>query len=150
VPSAPVGGATFALRLRSSFQCGRCVVISGKGAALRDVAIMGTRSAHHDPASICVACAGLPSIYISQRRSEPLDNGRSFARLRAPGCGADRCQFDLRLIVKCSEVAFLYDRVCLPSTRSTMINSTNRRVIAFSTSQGPVIARMRPTLDMAR
>jgi hypothetical protein len=108
--------ATFDLEVEVSCQCGRCVVIVGKAPAFRDRRIMGTRFR-------CTACAGSPLIYIGKRGRWGMTMAEHSRAIRSRQAAApiDAKPGTFASIVKRCEVAFLYDRGCVPSYTVDMI-----------------------------
>jgi hypothetical protein len=85
--------------------------------AFRDRRIMGTRFRCTTILPHGVACAGLPSIYIRKRgrgRWTMADHSRAI-RARQAVAPIDAKLGTFASIVKRCEVAFLYDRSCVPS-----------------------------------
>ena len=115
--------AAFDLEIEVSCRCGRRLVIDGRAPAFRDRRIMGTRFRCTTILPHGVACAGLPSIYIRKRgrdRWTMAEHSRAIrARQAAAPIAAKPGTF--ATIVKRCEVAFLYDRGCVPSYTVDMI-----------------------------
>ena len=115
--------ATFDLEVELSCRCGRRVVIDGMAPAFRDRRIMGTRFRCTTILPHGVACADLPSIYIRKRgrgRWTMADHSHAI-RTRQAVAPIDAKSGTFALIVKRCEVAFLYDRGCVPSYTVAMI-----------------------------
>jgi hypothetical protein len=115
--------AAFDLEVEVSCQCSRRVVIDGIAPAFRDRRIMGTRFRCTTILPHGVACAGLPSIYIRKRgrdRWAMADHSRAI-RSRQAAAPIDAKPGTFASIVKRCEVAFLYDRCCVPSYTIDMI-----------------------------
>jgi|HubBroStandDraft_6_1064221.scaffolds.fasta_scaffold14766_3 hypothetical protein len=115
--------AAFDLEVEVSCQCGRCVVIDGMASAFRNRRIMGTRFRCTTMLPHGVACPGLPSIYIRKRgrgRWTMADHSRAI-RARQAAAPIDAKPGTFASIVKRCEVAFLYDRGCVPSYTVAMI-----------------------------
>jgi hypothetical protein len=115
--------AAFDLEVEVSCQCRRYVVIDGKAPALRDRRIMGTRFRCTTVLPHGVACSGSPSIYIGKRGRWGMTMAEHSQAIRARQAVAP---IDARFgtfasIVKRCEVAFLYDRGCVPSYTVAMI-----------------------------
>jgi hypothetical protein len=103
--------AAFGLEVEVSCQCGRHVVIDGMAPAFRVWRIMGTRFRCTTMLPHGVACAGLPSIYIRKRgrgRWTMADHSHAI-RTRQAAAPIDAKPGTFALIVKCCEVAFLYE-----------------------------------------
>jgi hypothetical protein len=91
--------------------------------AFRDRRIMGTRFRCTTILPHGVACAGLPSIYIRKRgrgRWTMAEHSRAI-RVRQVAAPIDAKPGTFALIVKRCEVAFLYDRGCVPTYTVAMI-----------------------------
>jgi hypothetical protein len=115
--------ATFDLEVEVSCRCGRRVVIDGMAPTFRDRRIMGTRFRCTTMLPHGVACAGLPSIYIRKRgrgRWTMADHSHAI-RSRQAVAPIDAKPGTFASIVKRCEVAFLYDRGCVPSYTVDMI-----------------------------
>jgi hypothetical protein len=115
--------ATFDLEVEVSCQCGRRVVIDGMAPAFHDRRIMGTRFRCTTILPDGVACAGSPSIYIGKRGRWGMTMAEHSRAIRSRQAAAP---IDAKLgtfasIVKRCEVAFLYDRDCVPSYTVDMI-----------------------------
>ena len=115
--------ATFDLEVEVSCRCGRRVVIDGMAPAFRDRRIMGTRFRCTTILPHGVACPGFPSIYIRKRgrgRWTMADHSHAI-RARPAVTPIDAKSGTFASIVKPCEVAFLYDRGCVPSYTVAMI-----------------------------
>jgi hypothetical protein len=115
--------AAFDLEVEVSCRCGRRVVIDGKAPAFRDRRIMGTRFRCTTILPHGVACAGSPSIYIGKRGRWGMTMAEHSHALRGREAAApiDAKPGTFGSIVKRCEVAFLYDRGCVPSYTIDMI-----------------------------
>jgi hypothetical protein len=115
--------ATFDLEVEVSCRCGRRVVIDGMAPAFRDRPIMGTRFRCTTILPHGAACAGSPSIHICKRgrgRWTMADHSHAI-RTRQEAAPIDAKPGTFASIVKRCEVAFLYDRACVPSYTVAMI-----------------------------
>jgi hypothetical protein len=115
--------ATFDLEVEVSCLCGRRVVIDGMAPAFHDRRIMGTRFRCTTILPHGVACAGLASIYIRKRgrgRWTMADHSHAI-RARQEAAPIDAKLGTFASIVKRCEVAFLYDRGCVPPYTVDMI-----------------------------
>jgi hypothetical protein len=115
--------AAFDLEVEVSCRCGRRVVIDGMAPAFRDRRIMGTRFRCTTILPHGMACAGSPSIYIRKRgrgRWTMADHSHAI-RTRQAAAPIDAKPGTFASIVKRCEVAFLYDRGCVPSYTVAMI-----------------------------
>ena len=115
--------AAFDLEVEVSCRCGRRVVVDGMAPAYRDRRIMGTRFRCTTILPHGVACAGLPSIYIRKRGRgcwTMADHSRAI-RVCQAAAPIDARPGTFASIVKRCEVAFLYDRGCVPSYTVAMI-----------------------------
>jgi len=115
--------AAFDLEVEVSSQCGRYVVIDGMAPAFRDRRIMGTRFRCTTILPHGVTCAGSPSIYIGKRGRWGMTMAEHSRAIRSRQAAAP---INAKLgtfasIVKRCEVAFLYDRGCVPSYTIDMI-----------------------------
>jgi len=132
--------AAFDLEVEVFCRCGRCVVIDGMAPAFRDRRIMGARFHCTTILPHGVACGGSPSIYIRKRgrgRWTMADHSRAI-RARQVAAPIDARSGTFASIVKRCEVAFLYDRGCVPSYTVDMIEFDEPPWIASSTSRGAV------------
>jgi hypothetical protein len=130
------------------------VLIDGMAPAFRNRRIMGTRFRCTTILPHGEACAGSPAIYIGKRgcwgmtmaeHSRAIRSRQAAARIDArPGTFAS--------IVKRCEVAFLYDRGCVPSYTVDMIEFDEPPLDRFLDKPwGPVhLPRMRPDARHAR
>jgi len=115
--------AAFDLEVEVSCQCGRRVVIDGMAPAFRDRRIMGTRFRCTTILPHGVACAGSPSIYIGKRGHWAMTMAEHSRAIRSRQVAApiDAKPGTFASIVKRCELAFLYDRGCVPSYTIGMI-----------------------------
>jgi hypothetical protein len=115
--------AAFDLEVEVSCQCRRRVVIDGMAPAFRDRRIMGTRFRCTTILPHGVACAALPSIYIRKRERGRWTMADHSCAMRARQVAApiDAKPGTFASIVKRCEVAFLYDRGCVPPYTVAMI-----------------------------
>ena len=124
LPFETFGHATaFNLEVEVSCQCRRRVVIDGMAPAFRDRRIMGTRFRCTTILPHGSACTGVPSIYIRKRYRghwTMADHSRAI-RARQAAAPIEAKPGTFASIVKRYEVAFLYDRGCLPSYTVAMI-----------------------------
>jgi hypothetical protein len=146
--------AAFGLEVEVSCQCGRHVVIDGMAPAFRVRRIMGTRFRCTTILPHGVACAGLPSIYIRKRGRGRWTMADYSCAIRARQVAApiDAKPGTFASIVKLCEVAFLYDRGCVPSYTIDMIEFRRASVESLPRqAMGPVrLPRLRPDARHAR
>ena len=122
--------------------------------AFRDRRIMGTRFRCTTIMPHGAACAGLPSIYIRKRgrdRCTMADHSRAI-RTRQAAAPIDAKPGSFASIVTRCEVAFLYDRDCVPTYTIDMIEFRRAAVESLPRqAMGPVhLPRLRPGARHAR